>query len=112
MLKLRLTVGLALIAGALTALIGLIQDVRPLTVLYRCLTSMLIFGIGGFALGVMAEGFINNLLAAIKPKGQKIDIINRDELINVDELIGQPRPDNEFSPFTPDNFDRVSGNEQ
>jgi hypothetical protein len=108
MLKQRLTLYLALTGSLLTVIIGLLNDVRLLTIGYRALVSMFIFALIGYVLGIMAEMFLRRLLADIKPKGQKIDITSEDNVIGVDYLAEADDTETEFRPLTPDNFNRIS----
>lgn len=111
MLKLKSTLGLALIAGTLTALIGFILDVKAYTIFYRSLISSAIFGVGGYILGGMAESYVANVKAEVNPKGQNLDIISEGD-IPVEEdaaLDSNPSDKAQFSPFTPNNFERISG---
>lgn len=108
MLNRRMALTLAIIGGILTLLAGVFQDVRLMTIGYRSLVSSLIFGICGYLLGNVIDSYRQRLEDSIKPKGQTIDIISKDE----DPEISQPplpEPENTgFRPFTPDTFDQLT----
>lgn len=111
MIKLRLALGLALIVAFLTASIGLFQDIRPLTVLYRTFISLVVFAVGGYLIGGLLESVVDKWLAGIKPKGQKVDIISEDALSDGDELLNPPHAAAPFSPLIPDDFDHITTKE-
>jgi hypothetical protein len=108
MLKQRLTLFLALTGSLLTIIIGMLNDVRLLTIAYRALVSLFIFALIGYVLGLAAEMFLQRLSATIKPKGQKIDITSEEEVIATDYLTAPDDTETEFRPLTPDHFDRIS----
>ena len=110
MLKRRCAFYLALISGTLTVMIGLMENVRLLTIGYRSVISIIIFAICGYIGGSIAERFIKEIESASKPKGQKLDIMAND----TDTVLPPPpleeesdNPNTEFSPFTVKNFDRI-----
>jgi hypothetical protein len=107
-LKLRLALCLALIVAVLTASVGLAQGVRPLTVLYRTFISLLVFGVGGYLLGCVAESFLTRWLESVKPKGQKVDILSEDGLLSGDELLNPSHAAQPFSPLIPYDFEQIS----
>lgn len=111
MFKFRIAFGLALIVAFLTAVVGLTQGARPLTLLFRTFVSLAVFGLGGYLLGTLAEIWLARRLAKVNAKGQKVDIIDKDSAISVDELINPSHASPQFNPFVPDNFDRISTRE-
>jgi hypothetical protein len=111
MLKLRLALGLALIVAILTASVGLVQGIRPLTVLYRTFISLVVFAVGGYLLGGYAEKVVDSWLASIKPKGQKVDIISEDGFVTGDELLNPSHAAAPFSPLIPDDLDKITTKE-
>jgi hypothetical protein len=111
MLKLRFTLGLALIGGIFTLIVSLLQDYKFATILYRAATSLIIFAVVGFGLGVIAEILIKRISANIKPKGKNIDIVSKeDNLHQVDIVDVQTAANADFAPLTPDQLEQVSRN--
>ncbi len=108
MLKLRLALGLALLVAILTATVGLVQGIRPLTVLYRTFISLVVFAVGGYLLGGLVESRVTSWLASLKPKGQKVDIISKEDYLDNDELLSPSHAAAPFSPLIPDDFDRIT----
>jgi len=98
-LKLRFAVCLALVVGITTVIISVLNEARPMTILYRTIISISVFGVCGYFLGSAAETFLLSLLPPLKTRGQKIDIISEKE--NSDSP-------NTFDPFTPDKFEQIS----
>lgn len=111
MMKLRLALGLALIVAILTASVGLVQGIRPLTVLYRTFISLIVFAVGGYFLGGLVESVAARWLASVKPKGQKVDIISEDGFVGSDELLNPSHAAAPFSPLIPDDLDRITTKE-
>ena len=110
MLKMRISLGLALVVAVLTAVVGLTQGVRPLTLLLRISVSLALFGLGSFLLSSLAEAWLKRRLAAANAKGRKIDITDTAST-STDELINPSYTGHQFSPFNPDNFERLSTKE-
>lgn len=104
MLKHRIAIGFALFAGTLTLLGSIFQDVRFMTVFYRTVVSVAIFGGAGFLIGIMAEKLLREMLAGIKSKGGNIDIISEPQQPGAEE----GSSDSGFSPFTPDMVERIT----
>ena len=111
MFRLYIALGPAVVAGTLTFLSGLLQDVRPLTLIYRTLISSIIFAAGGFMFGSYLKKFPERQQTTLKPKGQNIDIISEDNIAGTDELLTPAPAENEFSPLTPNDFDHISTKE-
>jgi hypothetical protein len=109
MLNRHLALTLALIGGILTLLAGLLQDVRPLTIGYRSFVSCLVFGVCGYLLGSMIDSYQQREKENIKPPGQLIDIISKDENIDIGQPAVTEPADNGFRAFTPDTFEQVPG---
>ncbi|EAX48747.1 hypothetical protein TcarDRAFT_2219 [Thermosinus carboxydivorans Nor1] len=95
MLKVRLSLIMAGIAGALTLLFSFLNDARPLTLFYRSAISAFIFGLIGFVLGQASEKILNRFKQETKTKGQNVDIISEEPSVVP------------FSPLTPDMVERI-----
>lgn len=106
MAKLWLALGLAMVVASLTLIIGLLQDTRIGTAVYRMLVSFVVFGAIGYIIAVMGEKFWGYQLTDLKSRGKKIDIISEEE------PIGDSKPEKNFIPLTPDNLERLSGSEK
>lgn len=102
MLKLRIALCLALVVGTLTLTNGIVYGARFMTIIYRVLISIIIFGIAGYFLGVVAEKFLKELLEKTTDQGQHINVVSQQEV--TEELV----PENTFSPFAPENFEQIS----
>lgn len=105
MFRLRIALALGMIVGALTGVFGLLEGLKLLTVAYRAVVSIILFGICGYVLGGYAETLFARQATDAQPKGRKIDVTSDDD-INVDELLRQQDKE-DFSPFTPDHFDHI-----
>jgi hypothetical protein len=97
---------LGLMVGMLTVMAALSQDVRPLTIVQRAVISSMIFGVIGYILASIAEAFLQRVAVPVKPKGQNIDIINKDELA-LDTVERQQ----EFRPFDPESLQTTAHKE-
>lgn len=102
MLKLRVALCLALVVGTLTLTNGIFYGARLMTIVYRVLISLIIFGFAGYFLGVVAEKFLKELLLKYTDPVQDIDVVTEEEITE-----GLP-PENGFSPFTTENFEQIS----
>ena len=102
MLKLQSACLLALIAGSLTLITSILSDSRMFTIFYRTILSIGLFGVLGYVAGSFVEPYLQRLTAEIKPKGQKIDIVNEQKNIDIQEN------GNQFSPFSQDNLEHIS----
>lgn len=111
MLKLRVSLGLALVVAVLTATVGLVQGARPITVLYRTVSTLAGFSLGGYLAGCLAEAYLKRRLAGVKPKRQGVDIISKDGAIDNDELLNPSHATPQFSPFVPENFEQITAKE-
>ncbi len=100
--KLYVALCLALVVGTLTLTNGILHDARWMTILYRVLISMIIFGIAGYFLGVVGEKFLKELLLKYAPQEEQIDVVTQEE-----ELENLPA-ENGFSPFASENFEQIS----
>lgn len=101
MLKIRLALCLSLITAILTITFGVLNDLRLLTLAYRTLMSVIAFGICGYAVGLAADRFLDEIESQRKTKGQKIDIIAEDEVLTDTASVS-------FSPLTPDIYENIS----
>jgi len=108
MLKLRIALGLALVTAVLTAAAGMVQEVRPLTILYRTAMTFAGFSLGGFLAAMATEAYYRRRFADIKPKGKKIDIISKEVLFDKDELLNPAHASPQFSPLTPESFEKLT----
>jgi hypothetical protein len=108
MLKLCIALGLALVVAAFTAVFGLMQGVRPVTVLYRAVVSLAGFTLAGYLAGIVAESYVRRRFEGIKPRGNKVDIISKDGVIENDELLNPSHASPQFAPFVPDSFDKIT----
>jgi len=107
MAKLWFALGLALVVAALTLIIGLLQDARIATVIYRMLVSFVVFGAIGYFLALAGGKFWADAVTDVKSKGKKVDIINEEEPVGD----GEREPDKQFVPLAPDNLERLSRSE-
>lgn len=67
------------------------------------MVSLGVFGIIGYIIAIIVEKYFKPGIETLNSKGQKIDIISKDEPIA--ENNGN---DNSFVAFTPDNLERIS----
>lgn len=102
MLKLYISLCLALVVGTLTLTNGILHDVRMETIIYRVVISVILFGAVGYGVGIVGEKIYKELVAKDIAQGQHIDIVS-EEQIN-DAVV----PESEFSPFASDNFEQIS----
>ncbi|SMC65554.1 hypothetical protein [Sporomusa malonica] len=100
-LKLRVGLYMALIAGMLTLLVGVMSSVTPTVILYRALVSVVLFAILGYTSGQFAERYLREKLDETAPAGKPIDVISLDE--HGDEL-----PASEFKPLNPESFENIT----
>jgi hypothetical protein len=109
-LKLRIALCLALIVGTLTLINGIVYDARLETILYRVLTSIVLFGVLGYILGAVGERLYRDLIAKyIVDKKQEeeqeedgIDTLHEQEIDNI------VNSESEFSPFASSSFEQIS----
>ena len=113
-LKLRCAIGLALFAGLLTLLIGLVNDARSMTLLYRTLISVIIFGICGYIFGILADLYMPVILQAIQGFDEDIAVAGQNEPEVSDEAVTvasneatEPDLNPSFTPFTPERLEIV-----
>lgn len=112
MFKRQCSLFLAIVSGILTLCVGFLQDVGIGTILFRCLISMIVFGLCGFLCGMFADKFLSRFEERPKPstKGTRVDIVSvGEDHIPAEAMENAAEP--KFSPFTPDNFDHVSANQ-
>ncbi|HWQ62172.1 MAG TPA: hypothetical protein VN521_07665 [Negativicutes bacterium] len=112
MLKLCISLGVALVVAVLTATVGWVQGARPLTVLYRAMITFAGFSLVGYLAGLTVDGYLRRRLADVKPKRQSIDIISKDGIIENDELLNPAHASPQFSPLSPDNFEQLTTKDQ
>ena len=106
MLKLYISLCLALVVGTLTLTNGILHDARMSTVAYRVLVSFLLFGVIGYALGFMGEKFYKELIDKIQKEHPQEDVSSEE---NTDEeVVSESESESEFSPFASDNFEQIS----
>lgn len=104
MLKLRLALGLALVVGFLTLIIGVMNEARPLTVLYRMFISIGVFGLVGFGLAVWLERSLPQPeVVTAMLKGQHVDITSQQE-----DMPEAQNAEDTFEPFTSDSFEQIA----
>lgn len=108
MLKLCVALGFALVVAAFTAVFGLMQGVRPVTVFYRAVISLAGFTLAGFLAGILAESYFRRRFEGFKPRGNKVDIISKDGVIENDELLNPTHAAKQFTPLVPDDFEKVA----
>ena len=110
MLKLYVALGLALVVGTLTLTNGIFYGARLMTIFYRVLISIAIFGIAGYFLGFAAEKFVNQLLLKdAAAHEQHIDVVSQEEEAETEKATEEEGlPENTFSPFASDNFEQIS----
>ena len=104
MLKLRIAICLALFVSTLTMVVGLVNEARFTTIIYRTIVSFLCFGACGFVFGSIAERFLHNFLQKLTNKGQKVDSVSAEAPLQQEEQAAV------FSPFNPDNFEHIEQN--
>lgn len=112
LLKLRISLGLAVVVAVFTAIAGLMHEARPTTVLYRMLITLVGFSLGGYLACLSVEGYFQRRFTDIKPKRQNIDIISKDGIIDNDELLNPSHASPQFSPLTPENFEQLTTKKQ
>lgn len=106
MLKLRIAICLALFVGTLTMMIGLVNEARFTTIIYRTVVTFLFFGACGLVFGSIAERFLHDFLQRLTNRGQVAHVAQEEETLpDDDEAAG-------FSPFTPDNFEHIEPNKE
>lgn len=105
MLKRRIALCLALVAGTLTLTNGLLYGARTITIIYRVAISLTVFAFLGYGVGCIAENFLGELLEKEKEKEQDkhADVALEQQAID-EELPNESA----FSPFTSDNFQQIS----
>lgn len=102
-LKLRISLCLALIVGTLTLTYGMLQGARIATIIFRSIVSIVLFGFIGYGLGIIFERYWQKALKEKdKNEGQEIDIVSEQQ------PLGEVCSDSEFAPFTADNFQQVT----
>lgn len=106
MFKLRVALLLAVIAGLLTFISGLMNDTRPITALYRTGISLVVFGFGGFLLGGLAQKLLARTADTAQQKGQNIDVTDNSSF-NEQLSTELAQSDDEFRPLTSDMVKRV-----
>ncbi|MBC8016274.1 MAG: hypothetical protein H7X79_11095 [Sporomusaceae bacterium] len=102
MLKLRIALCLALVVGTLTLANGILYGARAVTIVYRVVISVVVFGFAGYCLGIGIEFFLKKLLLKGTDQRQHIDTISEQRV--TDEL----STESAFSPFTSGNFEQIS----
>ncbi len=109
MLKLYVALGLALVVGTLTLTNGILHGARFMTIFYRVLISIAIFGIAGYFLGFAVEKFVNELLVKdAAANEQQIDIASQEEEAETEVAAEEGLTENTFSPFASENFEQIS----
>ncbi|MDD4602105.1 hypothetical protein SDC9_06247 [bioreactor metagenome] len=108
--KLRCALGLALIVGILTLITSFLSDIRLWTILYRFVISFILFGVLGYILASTAEKFALPGFKSVNVKGQKVDIISKEESTNENNSADSSK-ENLFIAFTPDNLERIPKSE-
>jgi len=101
-LRLRIALYLALVVGTLTLTNGIFYGARIVTIIYRVVVSVVVFGLAGYGVGILFENFLKKLLEKKLAQGQHIDIALEQQTI--DEVPNESG----FSPFTSDNFQQIS----
>lgn len=101
MLKLYISLCLALVVGTLTLTNGILHDARMATIAYRVVISVVLFSVVGYALGVMCEKFYRNLIENNRKQGLHTDVVSEQ---TDEEVVPEP----EFSQFASDNFEQIS----
>ncbi|MDR3563778.1 MAG: hypothetical protein P4N59_20410 [Negativicutes bacterium] len=108
MLRRRIALSLALAGCILTILVGFISDVRPMTIGYRSLISLLVFGILGYLIGGVIETFSDRVKADFVTKGQNVDIVsNNDEDIHPSASGTSSPNEHHFSAFSSEQFEHI-----
>jgi thiamine transporter ThiT len=101
-LKLRIAFCLALVVGILTLANGIVYGARAITILYRVVISVVVFGFAGYFLGFVIENFLKQLLIRNTAQGQHIDVVSEQQ--TTDEL----PTESAFKPFVSENFEQIS----
>ncbi len=102
MLKLYISLCLALVVGTLTLTNGILHDARLAIIAYRVVISVVLFGIIGYALGIVGEKFYREMIAKSREHRQDSEVVSTKS--NDHEVI----PESEFSPFASDSFEQIS----
>lgn len=100
-LKLQGSLYLALIAGMLTLLVGVISSLTPTVILYRALVSVVLFAILGYTFGQFYERYLLKKASETLPQDEKMDVLSFCE--HIDES-----PASEFKPLNPDSFENIT----
>jgi hypothetical protein len=108
MVKLCIALGIALVVALFTAVFGLMQGVRPVTVLYRAVVSLAGFALAGYLAGIAAESYVRRRVDAVKPRGNKVDIISKDGVLEKDELLNPSHAAQQFTPLVPENLEKIT----
>lgn len=106
MVKLRIALLLGLLVGILTLTIGILHEVRPLTILNRVAISATLFSCVGYGFGIMFENILQEMLSKLSLQERDTDITTQEEKVNEDQL------SSDFTPFTSTNFEHVSRPEE
>lgn len=102
MLKLYISLCLALVVGTLTLTNGILHDARLATIAYRVVISVALFGIVGYALGIVGEKIYRELITKSREQGQQSDAVSTEHTDH------EVMPESEFSPFASDSFEQIS----
>lgn len=104
MFKLKFSVCLALLVGALTLIISLAHEVSPLAALYRSIVSVVVFGCVGFAVVWSIEGYLRTTLIRRLSENE-----TRDNAVQIQEpsSVNEGEDDEGFIPVTPDQFEHI-----
>jgi membrane protein implicated in regulation of membrane protease activity len=100
--KLWCSLGVALLVGTLTLITSILSDIRLSASIYRFAVSFIVFGLVSYILAMAVEKFVKPKLMGLNSKGQRIDIISKQEPVSESDA-----EDNSFTPFTPDNLERI-----
>lgn len=103
MYKLRFAGCLSLVVAILTLTISVVHGARPMTILYRTLISIAIFGIAGFIFGGIVERFFGRTLSSQSPKEDQGELVGEDK--KIENKVAAESAD--FTPFTPENLAHV-----
>ncbi|HWR39010.1 MAG TPA: hypothetical protein VN611_05890 [Patescibacteria group bacterium] len=115
-LKIRCAIGLALVAGVLTLIVGLMNGTRSMTLFYRILVSVIAFGVCGYGYGFLVDKYLPVILQAIKgTEAEATDLVAAEDMKVPEDLVeaavtdtmDEPDSQPSFTPLAPEKLETV-----
>jgi tetrahydromethanopterin S-methyltransferase subunit C len=103
-LKLRISLGIALITSSLTLLVGLHNSITLTAMVQRTLISLVCFAILGYVCGQFAERLLREKLEELETKDTNIESVADGNGVAGDD--GLPAP--EFEPLNAKDFENIT----